>query len=259
MKSEVRIPNPESRRLKDHPSRLPFPVSRLTSHPSLPSAFTLIEILVAVAIMSLVAGGAFSLLAAVSKAWQRGTELSRDLHAGDFVIEQVVGALRAARYRDPNDGLILKKNGSGASAQDSISWVKEGPDLVGADSTMGKIFHHIRFYIGRDKNGNQGALYTAWGDEYLQSENFDPEQVPPEILSDRVVGLSVRVATNDFENDSIEWMDKWEGRSQMGDDLTNHLPRFVEVTLYLKPLEEGAPPIEMRRLVDIPIAREGIR
>ena len=253
MNSEVRIQKPESR------SRNPEAGKQQTDGGRRSAAFTLIEVLVALAVMTLVAAGAFSLLAAVSKAWQRGTELSKDLHAGDFVIEQVVGALRAARYRDIYDGLILKKSGNGVNAEDSITWVKEGTDLVGADSNMGKSFHHIRFFIGRDKKGNRGAVYTAWGDEYLQPDDFDPEEIPPEILSDRVVGLNVRVATNDFEHDTIEWMDKWEGRSQTGDDLTNHLPRFVEVTLYLKPLEEDGKPIEMRRLVDIPIAREGIR
>lgn len=224
-----------------------------------PPGFTLIEILVALSVMMLVGAAAFSLLSTVSKAWQRGTALSKDLHSGDFVIEQVVGALRSARYRGGNDGLLLKKSGSGSSAADSISWVKEGPDLVGEDSTMAKTFHHIRFYVGRDREGNQGAVYTAWGDEYMQPENFDPDEVEPTLLSDRVIGLNVRVATNDFENETIEWMDKWEGRCSAGGDLTNHFPRFVEVTVYLKPLDEGEHPIEMRRLVDIPIARQGIR
>lgn len=224
-----------------------------------PSAFTLIEVLVALAVMALVGTAAFSLLASVTKAWQRGTELSKDLHAGDFVIEQLAGALRSARYRGPQDGLILKKKGSGRNSEDSLSWVKEGQDLVGSDSYMAKTFHHIRFFIGNDKEGNRGAFYTAWGDEYLQPEDFDPDDLEPQLLSDRVVGLNVQVATNDFENEKIEWMEKWEGRCALGGDLTNHLPRFVQVTLYLKPLEEGDPPIEMRRLVDIPIARQGIR
>jgi len=233
------------------------PESR-SQYPASP-AFTLIEILVALAIMTLVCAAAFSMLASVSKAWQRGTELSKDLHAGDFVIEQVTGALRSARYRNGNDGLILLKSGTGKSAMDSISWVKEGSDLVGTDSTLAKTFHHIKFFIGRDKSGREGAVYTAWGDEYMQPEDFDPDRLEPEVLSDRVVGLGIRVATNNFEDDKIEWLQEWEGTCRAGGDLTNHLPRFVEVTLFLKPLNEGDPPIEMRRLVDIPIARQGMR
>ena len=209
--------------------------------------------------MTLVCAAAFSLLSTVSKSWQRGTELAKDLHAGDFVIEQVTSALRSARYRGGTDGLILKKSGMGNSSEDSLTWVKEGSDLVGMDSTMAKTFHHIKFFVGRDKEGNSGAMYTAWGDTYLQPDDFDPDEVEPELLSDRVVGLGVRVATNDFQNDRIEWLDEWEGSCPSGGDLTNHLPRFVEITLFLKPLEEGDRPIEMRRLVDIPVARQGIR
>lgn len=241
---------------------LPPPIhqSPLINHQfSHSSAFTLIELLVALSIMTLVCAATFSMLASVSKAWQRGTELSKDLHAGDFVIEQLVGALRSARYRDGLDGLILKKSGLGKSTTADLSWVKEGPDLVGSDSHLAKTFHHIRFFVGTDKQGNQGAMYTAWGDEYLQPDDFDPDELEPELLSDRVVGLDVQVATNDFENEKIEWLDKWEGSCPAGGDLTNHLPRFVQITLYLKPLEEGDTPIEMRRLVDIPIARQGIR
>ncbi len=257
MNSESRIQNPGGSNRKTL-SRL-RPSSPLT--PDLPhtNAFTLIELLVALSIMTLVCGASFMLLSTVSKAWQRGTALSKDLHAGDFVIEQLVGALRSARYRDGNDGLILKKGGSGKSSMDSLTWVKEGSDLVGVNSYMAKTFHHIRFFIGQDKDGHQGAAYTAWGDEYLQPEDFDPETLEPEVLSDRIVGLGVRVATNDFETEKIEWLDNWEGRCNAGGDLTNHLPRFVEITLYLQPLEEGDPPLEMRRLVDIPIAKGGLR
>jgi hypothetical protein len=74
-----------------------------------------------------------------------------------------------------------------------------------------------------------------------------------------VVGLSIRVATNDFENEKIEWMDEWEGKCDAGGDLTNHLPRFVEITLFLQPLDEESEPLEMKRLVDIPIAKKGIK
>ena len=79
------------------------------------------------------------------------------------------------------------------------------------------------------------------------------------MLSDRIIGLGVRVATNDFETEKIEWLDEWEGRCTAGGDLTNHLPRFIEITLYMQPLEEGNEPLEMRRLIDIPIAKEGLR
>lgn len=224
------------------------------------SGFTLVELLVAVAILVMVATLSFGLFATVSKAWQRGTALSNDLHHGDFVMEQLIGGLRQARYRDRNDGLVLMDGGDGSGAHDSLSWVKEGSDLVGDDSPLAKTFHRVKFFIGADKEtGKQGAVYTAWGDTYLQPDEFDAEDLPPEILSDRVVGFNVRVATNNFESDTLHWLDTWEEKIGAGDNQSNHVPRFVELTLYLKPLEDKDPPVEMRRWVDIPIANAGMR
>ncbi len=222
--------------------------------------FTIVELLVAIALLTMVSALTFSIFATVSKAWQRGTELSQDLHHGDFVIEQLIEGLRQTRYRDKNDGLLLIDNGDGSESRDSLSWVKEGPDLVGEDSPVAKTFHRVKFFIGRDKEtGKQGAVYTAWGDTYLQPDEFDPEDLPPEILSDRVVGFNVRVATNNFESDTLHWLDTWEDKMGPADNMTNHIPRFVELTLYLKPIEENQPPIMMRRWVDIPVANAGIR
>lgn len=224
------------------------------------AAFTLVELLVAIAILVMVSALAFGLFATVTKAWKRGTELSNDLHHGDFVMEQLVGGLRQARYRDRNDGLQLEDNGNGPDAHDVLSWVKEGSDLVGEDNPLAKTFHRVKFFIGHDKeSGQAGAVYTAWGDTYLQPDDFDAEALPPEILSDRVVGFDVRVATNNFESDTLHWLETWDEKMGAGDNQSNHVPRFVEVTLYLKPLDEHEPPVQMQRWVDIPIANAGIR
>jgi len=228
---------------------------------NLPAAgFTLIELLVATSILVIVSAMTVLLVTTVTKAWQRATALSEDLHHGDYVIEQLVSALRATRYRGRADGFQLEKGSGGSLGADRISWVKEGPELVGEESTFAKTFHRIRFTVARDpESGKMGAAFTAWGDEYLQPDDFDSDALPPLILSDRVVGFSCRVATNGADTGEIEWLDAWDATLPGGDSETNHVPRFVELTLYLSPLEEGDAPVEMRRLVDIPIASEGMK
>ncbi len=227
--------------------------------PSAVRGFTLLELLVGISIFVLVGSVTFSLMAAVSKAWQRGTALCEDLHAGDYVLDQIMDGLLAARYRDRADGFQLKDEGSGPGAMDKISWVKEGPSLIGEDSHLARTYHRVRLFVGRDEEGTSGAAFTAWGDEYLQPENFDPDSLPPEVLSKRIVGINCRVATNNFEMNRLEWMDTWDDELPGGDNMTNHVPRFVEVTLYLKPLAEGEPPVEMRRMADIPVANQGMK
>jgi hypothetical protein len=73
------------------------------------------------------------------------------------------------------------------------------------------------------------------------------------------VGFDCRVATNDFDMDQLHWLETWEDSLPGGDNLTNHIPRFIELTLYLKPLDENEPPIAMKRWVDVPIARAGMK
>ena len=58
-------------------------------------------------------------------------------------------------------------------------------------------------------------------------------------------------AANPIGLSNIEWLDNWE--------MTNRLPAFVELTLYLEPLEEGGQPVEIKRVVDIPVAHLGWR
>ncbi len=238
-----------------------LPAERQPATTGLPcAAFTLIELLVAISILVIVSAMTVLLITTVTKAWQRATALSEDLHHGDYVIDQLVSALRAARYRGRSDGFLLEKGAGGAGGADVISWVKEGPELVGEESTLAKTFHRIRFTLARDSESDKfGAAFTAWGDEYLQPDNFDPDSLRPMVLSDRVVGFSCRVATNSADTGGLEWLDTWDESLPGGDNETNHIPRFVELTLYLEPLEKGGAPVEMRRLVDIPIASEGMK
>ena len=49
----------------------------------------------------------------------------------------------------------------------------------------------------------------------------------------------------------IEWLDEWE--------YTNKLPTVVELTLYLQPMKEGDEPVEVKRIIGIPVAELGWR
>jgi len=60
--------------------------------------FTLIEMLVALAIFSLAAAMAAAAFWSVTKAWNRGGEMLEQLHYGDFTMEQLVTAMRGAAW-----------------------------------------------------------------------------------------------------------------------------------------------------------------
>ncbi len=211
--------------------------------------FTLVELLVALTILVLAMGITFLTFANVSRAWQRGIALSNDLTHGDFVMEQIVNGLRSAYAPDSAAsisayGLWMDDGGSGDSARDTISWVKLGPALVGTDSGLAGAPHRVRVGIETDTDGEPVVGVTAWR-PYAQPEDFDASRLQSVMLSREIVGLNVRMTTNAVDRE-IDWQDTWE------DERTNRLPSWVEVTLYLRPLDSGDRPVELKRLVAIP-------
>ena len=217
--------------------------------------FTLVELLVSVVILSLITSVTYGIFSTVTRAWQRGMTLSDEMQHGDFVMEQLVMGLRSAYYRDAAKntdsrfGFWLDDQGSGSSANDSISWVKLGPSLIGRGTEQSKGPHRVKFQLVDDPdNDSSAAAITVWSpDEYLQPEDFDSETLEPTLLATGIVGFDCRVATN-ADSSAILWDEEWEA--------TNSVPRLVELTLYLKALDEGEPPVEMKRCVEIPVGKQ---
>ncbi len=190
--------------------------------------------------------------AAVAKAWRNGTKIAEDLHHGDFVMDQLVIGLRSAYFPDARGnvttyGFWLKDGGSGSSAEDSISWVKQGTALTESNSATVSGPHRVLFSIERDDDGNPAAAVRYWR-PFALPEDFDAMLIPPEFISSRVCGFDCRVATNTTDG-TWEWSDIWEKED------TNRLPRAVELTLYLQPLSEGRDPVAITRCVEIPVWR----
>ena len=213
--------------------------------------FTLLELLIAVSLLAVATTVAFVAFSTVTRAWRRGMELTDRLHHGDYVAEQLVMALRSAYYPQGRDsdpgrcGLWMENNGSGQDAADMISWVKLGGALVGRGSKFADTPHRVQFTVDRDEEGEQAVMVKAWR-LYGQSEEFDPEvDVDPVFISHKVLGFDCRVAY-ELVDDEIDWLEEWE--------YTNQLPTVMELSIYLPPLEEGGEPVEIKRIVGLPVA-----
>jgi prepilin-type N-terminal cleavage/methylation domain-containing protein len=213
------------------------------------AAFTLLEILLAVAIMGLVASVTFMTFSAATSAWRRALALSDHLHHGDFVMDQLVMALRSTYYpgtgRVNSDyGFLHVDDGNGDAARDEISWVKLGSALVGDDAQFVETPHRVRFFVTDDEDRDPAAAITAW--RLLgQADDFEPDALDPVFLSKRIVGFDCRTAFESDDEGQIEWLDVWEA--------SNRVPRVVSVTLYLEPIDTGQPPLALTRIVELPL------
>jgi prepilin-type N-terminal cleavage/methylation domain-containing protein len=219
-----------------------------------PRGFTLLEVLVAVAILAVITGITLMAFQVVSSAWRRGMLLSDSLHHGDFVMDQLVLALRSAYVPDSavgqdKYGFSIEDNGESEQAGDVVSWVKLGAALVEGDR-LGvqnpEAPHRVEFFVGEDENGESAAAVRAWS-LLGQPEDFDPEDVEPQFIARGITGFNCRMQDPEADaEEEIEWIDEWED--------TNRLPYSVEVTLWMEPVEAGDDPVELKRVVQIPLA-----
>ncbi len=217
--------------------------------------FTLIEILVAVTILSVVMTVTFLTFTTATAAWRRGVALADDLHHGDFVVEQLVMALRSAYYPDVSGGgeeygFTIEDNGDDEFSSDRISWVKLGGALVGSHCPFAGSPHRVVFFVDDDDDGESSAAVKFWRVQG-QPEEFEPDDdVEPVWIARKITGFNCRMQDpeEDVDEDTgeIAWIDEWED--------TNCIPTAVELTLWMEPLDEGEPAVEMKRIVQIPTA-----
>ena len=237
-------------------------------------AFTLIELLLAITLLVVVAGVAYTSFTAATRAWRVGTEVADKISHADYILEQISMGLRSAYYPDAANpagayGFVVTDTGEGADARDRVSWVKLGTSLVGADSPIAGTPHRVELYVAdesqaaADELPAPGLALRAWR-LVAQTEDFDAydnEHVRPILLTPQIIGMDIlpldpqdnleegHGLTPDEEGDELKWMqDEWTG------DYTNRLPYAVQVALYLPPARGERDPIEVKRVVVLPTA-----
>ena len=210
--------------------------------------FTLVEVLVTLTIFGLLTIMLFTSFHAITRSWEVGRETIDNTNHADYILDQLVAALRSAYH--PGDqsqayGFTLVDQGDD---EDIIEWTKTGPTLVGEDAEFAAVPHRVRV----SANSDDGFTVRAWRQDLNADDDFDPlndETVGEIHLSPRVVGLNCRVLDPDQEKtlaDELNWIDEWTA--------TNEIPSTLELTLFLKPAEDGDSPTEAKRIVEIPLA-----
>jgi prepilin-type N-terminal cleavage/methylation domain-containing protein len=247
------------------------------------SAFTLIELILAISLLATITVTAYLCLSTATRTWRVGVEAADAVNHGDYIMEQILMGLRSAYYPEVGTvdgsagqyGMQLVNDGDEESARDSLTWVKLGSALVGADSEVANTPHKVVLsIIGKGESENEdldagGLVLKSWRMSALP-EDFDPDDenfVKPLLLMPGVVGLNFRVFNpkdnleegklpgvpdeeSSFELDDEEkWIDDdWTG------DYTNRLPYAVETTLYLEPPDDRSDPIKVQRVTTLPTA-----
>ncbi|MBU0676507.1 MAG: prepilin-type N-terminal cleavage/methylation domain-containing protein [Verrucomicrobia bacterium] len=206
-------------------------------------AFTLIELLIALAILVFAFSIIWSTFTGVLDAWNRGRDLTDELHHGDFVMEQIVSALRSAAFFDSRPdkyGFRLNSRTAGRYPGDLISWVTSGSAFMPMDTPFARGIHRVVVTIEDNSEGDPAVAVRAY--PFLADE--DDEDGEPWFISTQVKGLDCRV----YNSEDEVWEDEWED--------TNSVPSLVQITLYMDPIEEFGQAVTLERAIRIPIGTD---
>jgi prepilin-type N-terminal cleavage/methylation domain-containing protein len=208
------------------------------------SGFTLLELLVALTILVFAFAIIWETFSGTVKAWQKGSQLLDELRHGDFVMEQLVSALRSAAFFKTSPGRYgfrLETGNAGSYPGDKLSWVTISSAFIPPDSELSQGTHRIIFSIEDNDDGKPAVCIRAY-DPLLEDE--DTVKIDRWFVSTEVQGIQCRV----YNVEENIWENSWEG------ELTNSLPTLVEITLFMNPIEKFGEPVTLKQVVEIPIA-----
>lgn len=214
--------------------------------PSDRQAFTLLEVLVAMVILSSAFIMIWTTFTTTMKAWEDGSTLLEDLRHGDFVMEQLVSSLRSSAFFEESGrhyGFRMEDKTASRYPGDWLSWVTANSAFIPPDSPTLRSMHRVEFTIEDNPDGDPSVMVKAY--PYLADEE-EVDDAEEWYITSEVQGFDVQF----YNADEEDWEDEWED--------TNSVPALIQVALYMPPVERGDDPVTLHRLIEIPVAGTGV-
>lgn len=203
--------------------------------------FTLLEVLLAVAILSLIGTLIFSSFQNITNASVQIEDSMNSLHHGEIILEQLVTSLRSSVFFEQNAdkyGYIHEDD----DTQDLLSWVSGTMAFIPPRFPTQQGLHRI--YLSVDEIDGVEGLYVAAYPHLVDPENDDEvEKVDPWLVSSKVRGIDFRF----YNVNEQDWDDEWERKNQ--------LPQFIELSLYLENDDPEEEDIKLMRSIHVPLGK----
>ena len=215
--------------------------------PQTASGFTLLELMVAMVILTIAMSIAFQAFSGTIRAWRRGTEVIEGIKHGDFAMNQLANALNSTIYFfNPRKSYAFKieKGTDSGLPSDTISFVTASSAFMPDSSPLQQGPHRIKLYIDDDDRGDPALFsiaFPAIADEEEAEDEYDAE---PHLVSRAVQGLEILLYDDELEDWST---DEWEKE--------NSIPERVLILIYVASEERDEEPIVFTRVLDIPVSQ----
>lgn len=223
--------------------------------------FTMLELMLAIMLLAIMAIISTMVYHTVVRSWTLATEMADNMQRVDYVTAQVAYALRSAYF--PTGGETSNKDGfmlldqnerNEPDLSDVISWTKLGPSIVGRNSRFARSPHRVTMYVRSEKEADEehpaGLIAQVIGEDKFRPEDFEEDDETNWdwfLLGSQVQGFNCRVLDKDepFKSGMANWQDTW--------DTSNCIPRRVQLTFWMKPVDEDKDPYPIVRVLELPL------
>ncbi len=223
--------------------------------------FTMVEMLLSIMILAIMTIVSTMVFHTVVRNWTLATEMADNMQRVDYITAQVAYALRSAYFPTSGqasnaDGFMLldENERNEPELSDVITWTKLGNSIVGRNSRFAHSPHRVTLFVRSEKDADEdhpaGLIAQVIGEEKFRPEDFDEDDETNWdwfLLGPQVQGFNCRVLDKDepFKNDMANWQDTW--------DTSNCIPRRVQLTFWMKPIDDDKEPYPIVRVLEIPL------
>jgi prepilin-type N-terminal cleavage/methylation domain-containing protein len=205
------------------------------------AGFTLLEVLLAVAVLGMLVTAVYSTWSAALNSWRRGSDASEAFQRQRVVMDALRELTQSAMFFEASASLYAFVATSNPGLGDSISFVTASDAFLPPSEAVSAGMRRVTISLEQDQ---YRRTYLALVNEPALRPNDDKSLEPPQahVISMDVSGFNVRY--RDPRDGS--WSEKWEE-----DQLP---PSAVEYTVAFGQRNGWSPPIVVTRAVDIPVA-----
>ena len=221
----------------------------------------MLEILLAIMILSIMTIISALVFQTVVHNWTLATDMADNMQRVDYITAQVTYALRSAYFPTSEktteaDGFMLLNGNENNDPDESdvISWTKLGPAIVGRNSRFARSPHRVTLFVRSERDADEehpaGLIAQVIGEDKFRPDDFDEDDETNWdwfLLGSQVQGFNCRVLDKNepFSHGMANWQDIW--------DTSNSIPRRVQLTFWMKPIEEDKDPYPVVRVLEIPL------
>lgn len=223
--------------------------------------FTMVEMLLSIMILAIMTIVSTMVFHTVVRNWTLATEMADNMQRVDYITAQVAYALRSAYFPTSGqtsnaDGFMLldENERNEPELSDVITWTKLGHSIVGRNSRFAHSPHRVTLFVRSEKDADEehpaGLIAQVIGEDKFRPEDFDEDDETNWdwfLLGSQVQGFNCRVLDKDepFKSGMANWQDTW--------DTSNCIPRRVQLTFWMKPIDDDKDPYPIVRVLEIPL------